>query len=362
MGKRVVCILLPLFVMMGLASTGMAQSVLAFDPLVCGEYVYGETDLSETCVAMMITFPEPPGVVQINPDYSTLSTYDYWQVGPQAINVHESPGGAVIRQIPRGYNFINAINTSVEGWIEIEGGGWIQASEARHTQPSEFRGVMLLDGLRNPFGWLLDTTGMYTSAYPGGPQDVENGRLMFRYDMFNVYSEYEDEHGWIWYLVGPDQWIEQRFVAVALPVERPEEVEGRWVAIDLYEQTLVAYENDTPVFATLISSGVNEFPTNEGVFTIWARLDRDAMSGATGAPDAYALQSVPWTMYFDGGISLHGTYWHDLFGYRHSHGCVNLTISDARHIYRWTQDVPPNEAGEVVNYVYVYSSGEFRST
>ncbi len=32
------------------------------------------------------------------------------------------------------------------------------------------------------------------------------------------------------------------------------------------------------------------------------------MSGATGAPSAYALQLVPWVMYFDKSISLHGTY------------------------------------------------------
>ena len=61
------------------------------------------------------------------------------------------------------------------------------------------------------------------------------------------------------------------------------------MAVDLFEQTLIAYEDDKPVFATLVSSGLPDWSTNEGVFEIWARLDRDSMSGATGAPDAYAL-------------------------------------------------------------------------
>ena len=48
-------------------------------------------------------------------------------------------------------------------------------------------------------------------------------------------------------------------------------------------------------------------------------------------------------MYFDNSISLHGTYWHDDFGYRRSHGCVNLSVSDARWLYEWTAETEPDE-------------------
>ena len=123
----------------------------------------------------------------------------------------------------------------------------------------------------------------------------------------------------------------------------------------------MAYEDDKPVFATLVSSGLPNFSTDEGLFTIWARMPRDAMAGATGAPDAYALQSVPWVMYFDGSVSLHGTYWHNLFGYRRSHGCVNLSISDAHWIFEWTQESTPEADGSIMNHVYVYSSGKYGS-
>src|SRR5690606_26548427 len=148
-----------------------------------------------------------------------------------------------------------------------------------------------------------------------------------------IYATAVDDEGWRWYMIGPNHWVEQRFVSKVTKIERPEGVSGRWVAIDLYEQNLVVYEDDTPVFATLVSTGVKQWPTNEGLFEIWERLLADGMSGATGAPEAYALQTVPWVMYFDGGIALHGSYWHDIYGYRTSHGCVNLTISDAKWIY-----------------------------
>lgn len=177
--------------------------------------------------------------------------------------------------------------------------------------------------------------------------------------MVNIFAEAKDAEGWTWYMIGPHQWLKQTFVARVQPAARPENVTGRWIAVDLYEQTLIAYDDDKPVFATLIASGLDNFDTAEGLFTIWARLSTDGMSGATGAPSAYDLQSVPWVMYFNGSMSLHGTYWHDLFGYRHSHGCVNMSISDARWLYDWTAASTPNADGSIVNYVYVFSSGKY---
>jgi lipoprotein-anchoring transpeptidase ErfK/SrfK len=41
-------------------------------------------------------------------------------------------------------------------------------------------------------------------------------------------------------------------------------------------------------------------------------------------------------MYFDNlGNALHGTYWHNNFGYPMSHGCVNLPMDVAAWMYGW---------------------------
>jgi hypothetical protein len=160
-------------------------------------------------------------------------------------------------------------------------------------------------------------------------------------------------------MIGPNQWVKQTFLSKVQKIERPKDVSGFWVAIDLYEQNLVAYKDDRPVFATLISSGLKGHETPQGIFKVWSHLDHDSMSGATGAPSAYALQFVPWVMYFDkDGRSLHGTYWHDLFGYPQSHGCVNLTISDAHYVYDWMGQAPADDSGKPVLSVYIYSSDE----
>jgi hypothetical protein len=329
-----------------------APVVLEF-PEECA-YVEGE-GTSDDCIAFMQAHPEPE-VTEILRDGTTLSLYSFWRVGPQAVNTYDAPNGNVTGQIPQGFNFVNVVNQT-EGWIQAEDGAWINQADAYYVTPSNFVGVLLPEDWRLPIGWVLDTTGIYASAYPGGPADSATGLVPLHYQRFNIFAEVADAEGWLWYLVGPNQWVKQVFMSVIKPTERPESVSGTWVAVDLFEQTLVAYQGHQPIFATLISTGLPGTETNEGIFDVWARLQSDSMSGATGAPNAYALQSVPWVQYFDGSISLHGTYWHDFFGYRRSRGCVNLSISDAKWVFEFFNSTI---AAEESAFVYVHSSGEYR--
>jgi len=39
------------------------------------------------------------------------------------------------------------------------------------------------------------------------------------------------------------------------------------------------------------------------------------------------------------GHALHGTYWHNNFGFQMSHGCVNMRNEDALRIFRWSTPV-----------------------
>jgi hypothetical protein len=365
------------------AATANAQAPAEYDPAVCASDNTGK-DLSAACLSMIKAFPHP-NVKEITQDKHTLDSYSFWKVGPNAISTYESPNGAVAGEIPKGYNFVSAIDLSVDGWLQIQGGKWIKRDVAKLTKPSFFVGVTLPDGLKYPFAWVLDKSAIYTSEYPGGPPSANTKRTLVRYERVNLFATAKDDKGIDWYMIGPNQWVKQTFLAVAKKNNIPKGVSGHWVAVDLYEQVLVAYEGTTPFFATLVSSGLPNHDTKEGIFKVWARVAQDGMSGATGAPSAYALQHVPWVMYFDESISLHGTYWHDLFGYRQSHGCVNLTISDAKYLFDWMEKSKPkqvdaslatvaataditdpstvqyDEKGNSIFWVYVYASGKYGS-
>lgn len=357
-------LLIVFIVLLALSGSALAQADTTspvFAPAVCA-YV-PDQPTSQECLDLMAARSKLE-LENIPLDGASLGTYSFWKVGPDAVNKYDAPGGNVVDTIPAGFNFVNAINTDTPDWLQIQGGLWIPKANTRYVEPSIFTGVLLPEDWNQPFAWVLDTTGIYSSLTPGGKSTAESGYLTRRYDMVNIYAEAYDAEGWRWYMIGPNQWLKQTFVAKIQPAPRPTDdqqqpVTGRWFAVDLYEQTLVAYEDDKPAFATLIASGLDGWDTEEGLFPIWARMPADPMSGATGAPDAYALQTVPWVMYFNGSTSLHGTYWHDLFGYRRSHGCVNLSISDAKWVFNWAQESTPNPNGEVVNYVHVFSSGEY---
>jgi len=46
-------------------------------------------------------------------------------------------------------------------------------------------------------------------------------------------------------------------------------------------------------------------------------------------------------MYFKGSYALHGAFWHNNFGHKMSHGCVNLAPLDARFVFLWATPTLP---------------------
>ncbi len=110
----------------------------------------------------------------------------------------------------------------------------------------------------------------------------------------------------------------------------------KWIDVDLATQSLVAFEFDRPVFATLISSGKYKHDTPRGTFHVREKHVAASMDGDGANDGVYSIEDVPWIMYFSGGYALHGAFWHSNFGHRQSHGCVNLAPSDARAMFDWT--------------------------
>jgi hypothetical protein len=300
--------------------------------------------------AEMIAHPVPD-VIQVPYDEDVVWTRAYRRILGDAI-IYDAPHGNPIGQLAAGYNFVTVINEK-DGFIQINYGQWVPKEQITWATVSEFSGVEIATQPRRPFAWMLSEAR--PSRHPGGPQD-ETAEIIPRYTLMNIYGiEYAD--GWEWYLVGPNQWVQQIRVAKVKPIARPQGVESddRWVAVDLYEQTAVAYEGDQMVFSTLISSGLPRSGTREGLFRVYERHEATRMSGFAGQPQFYYIEEVPYVLYFDGDIGLHGTYWHDRFGYRQSRGCVNLSIMDAWWLYEWTAPEDHQDA-----WVYVYSSGTYR--
>ena len=130
--------------------------------------------------------------------------------------------------------------------------------------------------------------------------------------------------------------------------------EEKHIFVDIASQSMVAYEGDTPVATSLIASGWGNTPTPLGTFSTYHKAPSVHMTDGAGDAANYDLPGVPWVSFFTGnGDSFHGVYWHNDFGDKRSHGCVNLPDNIAKFIYLWTTPtVPPGE-----DYIHLPGQG-----
>lgn len=108
------------------------------------------------------------------------------------------------------------------------------------------------------------------------------------------------------------------------------------IVVSISQQRMWAYEGDTVVISSLVSTGKPGFDTPVGMFSISKKVEIQDMEGLIGG-EYYNVESVPDVMYFTTvGHAFHGTYWHNNFGAVMSHGCVNLPMDIAAALYDWT--------------------------
>ncbi len=211
-------------------------------------------------------------------------------------------------------------------------------------------------------GVLGEITVPYTRAYLNNPLYgwLPVYRLYFK-SVHWITAVEEGPDGKLWYQISDESddnlkyYVPRPHVRLIPPAElAPISPDVPWeakrVEVSLANQTLTAYEYDRVVLHTLISSGIpglgspNGIPshTPAGRFNIRVKMPSKHMGDGRVTDDinAYELPGVPWVSFFvETGVAFHGTYWHDNFGRRMSHGCVNMTMEEAKWLYRWVLPV-----------------------
>jgi len=226
-------------------------------------------------------------------------------------------------------------NATVKGVVEITG-------IAQHDTFRKWQLDLLLDGDENQTTFLavgeqrLSEAGLLstldTTLYPDG-----HHRLRLRVVHSNLnYDEYFTS-----ITINNNRTLVPAVVDVAAEPEPLQPVlagplgegvpEGRrWIEVDLSDQTLTAWQGESVVLHTLISSGRTQYPTVRGTYQVRTKLPLERMIGP-----GYDTPNVPWTMYFYRGYAIHGAYWHNNFGTPVSHGCVNMRVDEAKALYDW---------------------------
>lgn len=215
--------------------------------------------------------------------------------------------------------------------------GWVDAAEVRAARPSSFRGVALDGATRLPIAFvgpggaaIRDTDGrpLASKRLPrhhvltglAAPTTLRDGRAAYPVDGGFVHAD---------------------DLRIVEPAPRPEGVgaDERWIDVHLARQTLVIYEGDRPIYATLVSTQRN---TPEGVHRITKKRPHVPMASTERySEENRYLFETPWVMTLIGRYAMHSVYWHEEFGDRRGHGCVNLSPADADAVWRFTEPAMP---------------------
>jgi lipoprotein-anchoring transpeptidase ErfK/SrfK len=217
-----------------------------------------------------------------------------------------------------------------------------------------------------PEGALAEVTVPYTDAHVGPAKSFSFGYRYYYATTHWVLALIYNADGEPWYHVMEDKWDQQFYVPAThlrivpsdelTPISPEVPPAGKRIEVRTQDQTVIAYEFDRPVFMTRAATGGQfsngNFATPAGRHITFHKRPSRHMAAGNLAYNGYDLPGVPWIVYFtESGISFHGTYWHNNYGHPRSHGCVNLTPSAAKWLYRWTVPVvPPNSQDVYEDY------------
>ena len=215
-----------------------------------------------------------------------------------------------------------------------------------HEPKTEFEGVHVGDAdekRKLPVGFVL---GLHARQYRF-VEGIDKPRRGEHEDRFSVVgltgkkkvfedrSYYETLDGW---------WMRDVDGTLTKPGPAPTDLAPgeKWIDVNLSAQSLVAFEGDKAVYATIISSGrhddndaTKDHRTKMGTFRIREKHISATMDDDSASDGPYSIEDVPWIMYFNGSYALHGAFWHSAFGHERSHGCVNMTPHDAKEVFGW---------------------------
>ena len=239
-------------------------------------------------------------------------------------------------------------------WYELEQGGYaysggIQPVRTILNQPEQIPAR----------GTLGEVSVPYTDAYVEPNPNAEFAYRLYYETVHWVMSTADSTDGSLWYRLLDDKFEGYYYVPAKdirlipaqelAPISPEIPLPDKRVEVRLDEQLLLAFEHGRIVFATRISTGGRRlsgtYTTPVGNFITFHKRPTRHMANGDIASNGFDFPGVPWVLYItEGGISFHGTYWHNDYGIPHSHGCINMTPQAAKWLYRWTlPSVPPEK-------------------
>jgi len=116
----------------------------------------------------------------------------------------------------------------------------------------------------------------------------------------------------------------------------PEKLE-KLIKVNLEQQKLAYYFNNTELEEFAVSGGLASMPTPIGEFTVMDKVPSKSYGG--NGFDFY-YPDTRWNLHFTTDYwkyYIHGAYWHNNFGQPMSHGCVNVRYAQMERLYNFAE-------------------------
>ncbi len=235
--------------------------------------------------------------------------------------------------------------------------GLVQSDDVKPYPESPFHGIPLGADIRLPVAFVRSDAGAVVLRRTDDGALEPTGETLPRLSWIELTGVSEGTGSARTHEARDGRWLRGGELGIATEAKSFPKLVNRykgrktWVDISLGSGTLVAYEDKTPVYVTLVSPGRGGAPvpgkptletasTPTGIFTILGKFVTATMVSSTVRTLVHT--EVQYPQNFEGPYSLHGAYWHDRWGQKKSAGCVNLSPTDSRRLYAWT-DPPVHE-------------------
>lgn len=280
---------------------------------------------------------------------------DFLQHGGSAPNLWGKKPGLFFKKAPFGamIAYTRAFEAEGEVWVLSTNMTIVPAKGLLRFRRSTFQGVELSADVKLPIAWarkqarpkyvlrgeVLEKTGDIWPARSwvglSGAERKQGGERFLETTTSGVYVAASDV-----------RVAEQRKKP---PWEIKYSPNRKWVHAQVRRGTLTLYEGARPVFTTLMSTG-KDGSTPYGRYWIESKHHVTTLTNEMGEPRKAWVADVPWTQYFKRPYAIHAAYWHEDFGEIKSAGCVNLSPTDAKRVFDWTEPTFVPEWGTVQGY------------
>ncbi len=262
------------------------------------------------------------------------------QGSPVYASVSAIQNGRATKQLV-GWTFLNGTIAAVA----VVGGtvflktleGYVAATNLMSRPASEFTGISLTATTPWPFAWAMSDER--ETRVPVRPAPNAKAPPVRELEWRAIVPMLDTKDGFG--KIADGEWVALADLRIARASQRPRGVkpDERWLDVDLDQNVLVAYEGDRPVYATLVSTGFGSTPTS--LHRIVKKIAMTRLVSPAVALGTWNIPDAPFWMEFRKYYAVHGAYWHDSFGKKRGHGCVNVSPRDGRQLFDWTYPQVP---------------------